>query len=193
MTVTDVLTGCGLKVSGPPPLVTVDVAGTAVDVRAVESGAMVELTATVPVSITGWVPDFAAMSERGPATFSATREGVRGTRSLDSPDPATLYDAVFDLAKGVSSLARLVSAGIDLEPSPAAPTAPAAAAATATTATRTITVDADQAVTASDGAVVGRLVAGRTYFAGRAEGGWVEVTDDGGVTGWVPAHAVRPT
>lgn len=92
---------------------------------------------------------------------------------------------MFDLAKGVCAIGRLVESldahDLDgLASTAGQPPAPLAS----------VTVDLEQPLTGGDGTTVGRLLPGHAYRAGRAEGGWLQVTDDAGVTGWVAESAV---
>ena len=192
MTVADDLKRSGLEVGGSPPTVDVVVAGRRVKVRIDDASGTVELSAVTPMP-PGAKVDLRQASHNAPGdtSFSATPTGIEATRSLATPAIGVLYDAVFDLAKALTSLQLYAETFAALDAA-AARTAPAPAGPPRVASTQmTVTVAANQSLTAGDGSVVGTLVPGRSYVAGRSEGGWIEVTDERGVKGWVAESAVR--
>lgn len=197
MSVAADLERCGLKFTGRPKAAAVDVAGRTVSVRVDEgSDGVVVIVASMPAAVGARQLDVGqlALSAPGDTTFAVDATSITATRSLAEPDIGAAYDAVHDLAKAACSIGVIIEASVpDAVPTATsrAPAAPPPPSAGPPPAAPMVTVASPQSLTGGDGAVVGQLVPGRQYRAGRSEGGWIEVTDERGITGWVAESGVR--
>jgi|SRR5581483_3911617 len=117
MTIEERLRQCGLGTHGDPPSVTLTVGGVSLAVQVAQSNTRVHLRAVGRSPVPRADPellDGLAMTQPGDARFALDEGTLIGTRTLVEPELATLYDAIYALAKATCSAVRALEPATDL-------------------------------------------------------------------------------
>lgn len=203
MSIANALSKAGLRATGTPPTVTVEVGSESVAVRIEESGTGLLLRAGVAVAGISADADLSALSRaaRGDTWFSAEGSELVGTRTLVDASPGDLYDSVHEIAKETLSAARVagIAAGAvppapAQEPAVAAPTTGPPAAAGGFRPTHSVRPGGAPARATADPAapVAATLAAGLPLELVQEVGGWAQVRASNGWTGWIDARTILP-
>jgi hypothetical protein len=189
MTAADDLARAGLALSGDPTTAMVEVGGhqTGVEIREADGRVTLRVAAPVPGDVSDAPVDALSLSAPGDTSFALEPGTLVGIRTLASPTVGALYDAIFDLAKGIAQASQLIGSVVEFGEDEAPTVPPPAPSA----GTFWFYVNHDQDVTAASSGQTAHLVPGQAYRAEREENGWIWVVHDAGVAGWIPSAGTR--